>query len=136
MNNENQRQPWAANYQRNHGFTSGNNGGYGSHQQRWQADRGYQYRPRDNGASMQSRAGIDADLLQQIVQAVVAAVTAATKVTESTQGAPPTTALTGGTGQHAMTSVATSNAAPQATHEIQDNQGTGAKARDNEGQGP
>jgi hypothetical protein len=79
---------------------------------------------------------IDADLLQKTVQAVVAAVTAATKVTESTQGAPPTTALTGGTGQHAMTSVATSNAAPQATHEIQDNQGTGAKARDNEGQGP
>ncbi|KAM0852978.1 hypothetical protein ACQ4PT_051394 [Festuca glaucescens] len=30
----------------------------------------------------------------------------------------------------------TSNAAPQPTHEIQENQGTGAKAKDNEGQGP
>ncbi|KAK1696778.1 hypothetical protein QYE76_013475 [Lolium multiflorum] len=130
MNNEQRH------YQRNHGYTSGNNGGYGGHQQRWQDDRGYQYRPRDNGASMQSRVGIDADLLQQTVQAVVAAVTAATKVTKPTQSAPPTAALTGGTGQHAMKSVATSNAAQQAAHEIQDNQGTRAKARDNEGQGP
>ncbi|KAM0828223.1 hypothetical protein ACQ4PT_067689 [Festuca glaucescens] len=135
-NNDNQRQSWAANYQRNNGYTSGNNGGFGGHHQRWQGDRAYQYRPRDNSASMQSRSGIDADLLQQIVQAVVAAVTAATKVTDPTPGVPLTTALTGGTGQHTMTSVAMSNAAPQATHEIQDNQGTVAKTRDNEGQGP
>ncbi|KAM0837391.1 hypothetical protein ACQ4PT_061693 [Festuca glaucescens] len=135
-NNENQRQAWAGNYQRNTGYNSGNNGGYGGHQQRWQSDRGYQYRPRDNGASMQSRAGIDADLLQQTVQAVVAAVTAGTKVTEPVKGAPPMTATTGGTEQHAMTSVATPNAAPLPTHEGQQNQGTGAKAQDNEGQGP
>ncbi|KAM0903547.1 hypothetical protein ACQ4PT_018595 [Festuca glaucescens] len=135
-NNENQRQAWAGNYQRNTGYNSGNNGGYGGHQQRWQSDRGYQYRPRDNGASMQSRAGINADLLQQTVQAVVAAVTAATKDTEPVKGAPPMTATTGGTEKHAMTSVATPNAAPLPTHEGQQNQGTGAKAQDNEGQGP
>ncbi|KAK1669197.1 hypothetical protein QYE76_057356 [Lolium multiflorum] len=70
------------------------------------------------------------------VQAVVAAVTAASKVNEPTLGAPSTAALAGGTGQHAMTSVATSNAAPQATIEAQNNQGTGSNARDNEGQGP
>ncbi|KAK1613893.1 hypothetical protein QYE76_019410 [Lolium multiflorum] len=70
------------------------------------------------------------------IKAMVAAVTAASKVNEPTLGAPSTAALVGGTGQHAMTSVATSNAAPQATIEAQDNQGTGSNARDNEGQGP
>ncbi|KAM0929734.1 hypothetical protein ACQ4PT_001433 [Festuca glaucescens] len=104
--------------------------------ERWQDGHGYHYRPRDTGASMQSRAGLDADLLQQTVQAVVAAVTAATKVAEPTPGASPTVGLSGGAGQHAMTSVATSNAAQQATLVVQDNQGMGAKARDNEGQGP
>jgi hypothetical protein len=63
MNNGNQRQSWGVNHQRNDGYASGNNGGFGAHQQRWQGDRAYQYRPRDN-SNMQSRSGIDADLLQ------------------------------------------------------------------------
>ncbi|KAM0863643.1 hypothetical protein ACQ4PT_044458 [Festuca glaucescens] len=87
MINDNQRQQWGGNYQRHSGYNSGNNFGYGGNQQRWQADRGYQYRPRE-----QPRSGIDADLLQQTVQAVVAAVTAATKVTEPSQSAPPAVA--------------------------------------------
>jgi hypothetical protein len=66
---------------------------------------------------------MDADLLQQTVHAVVAAVTAATKVAEPTPCAPPKVGLSGGTGQHVMTSVATSNAAQQAAHVIRDNQG-------------
>ncbi|KAM0869186.1 hypothetical protein ACQ4PT_040841 [Festuca glaucescens] len=98
------------------------------------------YRVRDNGASMQARSGIDADLLQQTVQAVVAAVTAATKVSEPIQSAPPTVAhvdsLTGGTDQHAMMSVAAPNAVPQPTQGVQENLGAGAKGKDNEGQGP
>ncbi|KAM0873685.1 hypothetical protein ACQ4PT_037891 [Festuca glaucescens] len=133
---DHQRQSWAGNYQRNNGYNAGNNGGYGGYQQRWQSDRGYQYRPRDNGANMQSRAGIDADLLQQTVQAVVAAVTAATKVTEPAQGVPSMTPLTGSKEQHTMTSVATPNAAPQPTLEVQQDQGAGAKTKDNDGQGP
>ncbi|KAM0838855.1 hypothetical protein ACQ4PT_060706 [Festuca glaucescens] len=125
-----------AHTKRNNGYNAGNNGGYGGYQQRWQSDRGYQYRPRDNGANMQSRAGIDADLLQQTVQAVVAAVTTATKVTEPAQGVPSMTPLTGSKEQHTMTSVATPNAAPQPTLEVQQDQGAGAKTKDNDGQGP
>ncbi|KAK1601452.1 hypothetical protein QYE76_018638 [Lolium multiflorum] len=75
-------------------------------------------------------------LIKQTVQAVVAAVTAANKVNDTTQGAPTTTVVTGGTGQQETTSVATSNAVPQATIQVQDNQGTGSKVKENEGQGP
>ncbi|KAM0836214.1 hypothetical protein ACQ4PT_062457 [Festuca glaucescens] len=138
MNNANQYQHWAGNHHRNSGYNSGNNLGYGGNQQRWHADRGFQYRARDNGASMQPRSGIDSELLHQTVQAVVAAVTAATKVSE--QSAPSAVAnaasLTGGTDQHAMTSVAAPNAVPQPTQGVQANQGAGAKGKDNEGQGP
>ncbi|KAK1631983.1 hypothetical protein QYE76_006298 [Lolium multiflorum] len=74
--------------------------------------------------------------IKQTVQDVVAAVTAATKVHDTTQGAPTTAAVTGGTRQQEMTSVATSNAVPQATLQVQDNQGTGSIAKENEGQGP
>jgi hypothetical protein len=80
-NYANQQQQWAGNYQRSSGYNSGN-------QQRWNANRGFQYRARDNVANVQTRSGIDADLLQQTVQAVVAAVTAATKVAEPVQSTP------------------------------------------------
>jgi hypothetical protein len=130
VNNDNQRQPWAGNFQRNNGFSSGNNGGFHGHQQRWQGDRGYQYRPRE-----QPRTGIDADLLQQTVQAVVAAVTAATKANEPSQGASPSVPLTGGLGLHAMTPVAVPNAATQVTQVTKETQGTAATSNDAEGQG-
>ncbi|KAK1611062.1 hypothetical protein QYE76_034735 [Lolium multiflorum] len=129
MNNGNQRQPW-----RNEGYVAGNNGGFGAHQQRWQGDRGHQYRPRDN--NMQSRSAIDADLLHQTVQAVVAAVTAATKVSEQAPVAPVATEGTGGAGQPATASVAMSDAAPNAMQEGHENTGAVTKPVDGAGQGP
>jgi hypothetical protein len=135
-NNENQRQPWVQNNQRNNGYGSGNNGGYGAQQQRWQGDRAYQYRPRENNASMQSRSGIDPDLLQQTVQAVVAAVTAATKISEPAPAVPSAISVPGGAGQSAEPSVVIPEAAPQMAQEVLDNQGNVAKAKDSEGQGP
>ncbi|KAM0898292.1 hypothetical protein ACQ4PT_022009 [Festuca glaucescens] len=70
--------------QRGGNFISNNNS-YGGNQQRWNSGRGGSYVNRNRGQESEGamRSGIDADLLQQTVQAVVAAVTAATKVTEA-----------------------------------------------------
>ncbi|KAM0894841.1 hypothetical protein ACQ4PT_024277 [Festuca glaucescens] len=138
-NYANQQQHWAGNFQRSSGYNSGNSSGYGGNQQRWNADRGFQYRARENGANMQPRSGIDADLLQQIVQAVVAAVTAATKVAEPIQSTPTAANIdivAGGKDQHVMTPVAAPNVVPQPAQVVQENQDAGAKGKDNEGQGP
>ncbi|KAM0887204.1 hypothetical protein ACQ4PT_029203 [Festuca glaucescens] len=70
--------------QRGGNFISNNNS-YGGNHQRWNSGRGGSYVNRNRGQESEGamRSGIDADLLQQTVQAVVAAVTAATKVTEA-----------------------------------------------------
>ncbi|KAM0853722.1 hypothetical protein ACQ4PT_050886 [Festuca glaucescens] len=136
-NYANQQQHWAGNFQRSSGYNSGNSSGYGGNQQRWNADRGFQYRARDNGANTQPRSGIDADLLQQTVQAVVAAVTAATKVAEPIQSTPTAANIdivAGGKDQHVMTPVAAPNVVPQPAQVVQENQDAGAKGKDNEGQ--
>jgi hypothetical protein len=133
MNNANQN--WAGNHQRSSGYTSGQNTGYGGYQQRWQGDR-FHYRARDNGPNLQSRSGIDSDLLHQTVQAVVAAVTAATKVSEQSvpTGVTSAATLTGGAEQN--TSVAAPTTASQPTQVVQATQGASAKGKENDGQGP
>jgi hypothetical protein len=135
MNNANQN--WAGNHQRSSGYTSGQNTGYGGYQQRWQGDR-FHYRARDNGPNLQSKSGIDSELLHQTVQTVVAAVTAATKVSEQSvpTGVASAATLTGGADQNTMMSVAMPTAAPQPTLVVQANQGASAKGKDNDGHGP
>ncbi|KAM0849021.1 hypothetical protein ACQ4PT_053994 [Festuca glaucescens] len=145
MGSGNQQDNWggANHFQRSSNYNNGSNFGYGGNQQRWNVARGggFQYRARDNGAGVQARSGIDADLLHQTVQAVVAAVTAATKISEPTQNVPHVAAnttdiLARGADQHAVMPVAVSNAVPQQTQGVQDTQVAGAKGKDNEGQGP
>ncbi|KAM0825230.1 hypothetical protein ACQ4PT_069695 [Festuca glaucescens] len=145
MGSGNQQDNWggANHFQRSSNYNNGSNFGYGGNQQRWNVARGggFQYRARDNGAGVQARSGIDADLLHQTVQAVVAAVTAATKISEPTQNVPHVAAnttdiLVGGADQHAVMPVAVSNAVPQQTQGVEDTQVAGAKGKDNEGQGP
>jgi hypothetical protein len=135
----NQQQQWVGNYQGGSGYNSGN-------QQRWNAERGFQYRARDNVANVQPRSGIDADLLQQTVQAVVAVVTAATKVTEPVQSTASVVNIDVGAGgkqdQKVITPVAAPNVISQPAKAIQPaqavhgNQDEGAKGKDNEGHGP
>jgi hypothetical protein len=79
------------NYQRDANFQNSNRFNYGGNQQRWNNGNipgrgGYQNRFRANGHGVAARIGIDADLLQQTVQAVVAAVTAAQKTPEAVGG--------------------------------------------------
>jgi hypothetical protein len=85
---------------------------------------------------LQSRSGIDSDLLHQTVQAVVAAVTAATKVSEQSvpTGVTSAATLTGGAEQN--TSVAAPTTASQPTQVVQATQGASAKGKENDGQGP
>ncbi|KAM0924360.1 hypothetical protein ACQ4PT_004980 [Festuca glaucescens] len=136
-----------ANFQRSANFNNNNRFGYGGNQQRWITGRGggFQNRSRANGTSAAARNGIDADLLQQTVQAVVAAVTAATKISEPPVATVPQVAavadgLAAGTGQQVGMPVAAPNAIPQqptvTSQGVQDTQGAGAKGKDNEGQGP
>jgi hypothetical protein len=83
---------------------------------------------------MQPRSGIDADLLQQTVQAVVAAVTAATIVAEPIQSTPTAANIdivAGGKDQHVMTPVAAPNVVPQPAQGVLENQDAGAKGKDN-----
>ncbi|KAM0926371.1 hypothetical protein ACQ4PT_003471 [Festuca glaucescens] len=149
MGSRHQEENWGGantNFQRSANFNNGNRFGFGGNQQRWNTGRGgsYQHRFRDNGAGAPARSGFDVDRLQQTVQAVVAAVTAATKISEPAVATPQVAAvpdnLAGGTGQHAVMSVAAPNAIPQQTpviiQGVQDTQGDGAKGKDNEGQGP
>ncbi|KAM0830239.1 hypothetical protein ACQ4PT_066356 [Festuca glaucescens] len=111
MGSGHQEENWGgsnANFQRSANFNNGNRFGYGGNQQRWNTSRGggFQNRFRANGTGAAARNGIDADLLQQTVQAVVAAVTAATKISEPAMATVPQVAtvsdgLAGGTSQHA-----------------------------------
>ncbi|KAM0880541.1 hypothetical protein ACQ4PT_033491 [Festuca glaucescens] len=109
--------------------------------ERWNSGRGggFQYRPRVTDTGVPSRNGIDAELLQQTVQAVVAAVTAATKAVEPS-AAPISHAavVDSDRGQQVGMPVAaptTSQLPTVISQEPQDNQGVGAKGKENEGQG-
>ncbi|KAM0905253.1 hypothetical protein ACQ4PT_017525 [Festuca glaucescens] len=104
------------NYQRGNNYSSNNRFAYGGNQQRWNTGRGGGYVNRPRATGTEARNGIDAELLQQTVQAVVAAVTAATKVSE-----PPAMRVT----QVAYLG-----------QEAQVIQEAGAKGKDNEVQGP
>jgi hypothetical protein len=124
MGSGNQQDNWdrANHFQRSSNYNNGSNFGYGGNQQRWNVARGggFQYRARDNEASVQAWNDIDVDLLHQTVQAVVAAVTAATKISEPTQNVPhvagnTTDILAGGVDQHAVMPLAVPNAVSQQT---------------------
>ncbi|KAM0901965.1 hypothetical protein ACQ4PT_019530 [Festuca glaucescens] len=130
-----------ANFQRGANFNNNARSGHGGNQQRWNSGRGggFQYRPRVTDMGVPSRNGIDAELLQQMVQAVVAAVTAATKDVEPS-AAPISHAavVDGDRGQQVGMPVAaptTSQLPTVISQEPQDNQGVGAKGKENEGQG-
>ncbi|KAM0879424.1 hypothetical protein ACQ4PT_034237 [Festuca glaucescens] len=110
-------------------------------EQRWNSGRGggFQYRPRGTDTGVPSRSGIDADLLQQTVQEVVDAVTAATKAVEpSAVPVSHAAGVDGDRGQQVGMPVAaptTSQLPTVISQEPQDNQGVGAKGKENEGQG-
>ncbi|KAM0842952.1 hypothetical protein ACQ4PT_058013 [Festuca glaucescens] len=129
------------NFQRGANFNNNARSGHGGNQQRWNSGRGggFQYRPRVTDTGVPSRNGIDAELLQQTVQAVVPAVTAATKAVEPS-AAPISHAavVDGDRGQQVGMPVAaptTSQLPTVISQEPQDNQGVGAKGKENEGQG-
>ncbi|KAM0893247.1 hypothetical protein ACQ4PT_025232 [Festuca glaucescens] len=127
-----------ANFQRGPNFN--NNDRFGN-QQRWNSGHGggFQYHPRVTDTGVPSRTGIDADLLQQTVQAVVAAVTVATKAVElSAAPASHATVVDGDRGQQVGMPVAaplTSQLPTVISQGPQDNQGVEAKGKENEGQG-
>ncbi|KAM0844987.1 hypothetical protein ACQ4PT_056692 [Festuca glaucescens] len=106
---------------------------------------GYQNRFRANGDGVAARSTIDADLLQQTVQAVVAAVTAAQKIPESVGG----TAVHNAAGADVSSTVPSQSAvmpvaAPTTIQqqlampnkEAMDTQVAGANGKENEGPGP
>ncbi|KAM0871601.1 hypothetical protein ACQ4PT_039282 [Festuca glaucescens] len=118
-----------------------------NNQSRWNnnARGGYQPNYRNNGQFQSSRSGIDADLLQQTVQAVVAAVTAAQKTTDHVGGV----AVLGAVGNDAGAgvpnmNVAVSAAAPTTSQQhvevanptVSDAKEVGSKGKDAEEQGP
>ncbi|KAM0871713.1 hypothetical protein ACQ4PT_039199 [Festuca glaucescens] len=134
-------------YHRGGNFNSNNNRfGYGGNQQRWNTGRGGSYvnRSRVQETAGAPRSGIDADLLQQTVQAVVAAVTVATKASE-----PPAVQVPVATvihdagvvdGHHVGAPVAVPNPTVQQQKEtaqvIREGNEITAKGKENEGQGP
>ncbi|KAM0865223.1 hypothetical protein ACQ4PT_043439 [Festuca glaucescens] len=100
---------------------------------------------RTNGQTQPARSGIDADLLQQTVQAVVAAVTAAQRTTEPVGG----TVVPAAAGNDVLSRVSNNNvvvsaAAPttiqqqveMTNHTLTDAQEVGSKGKETEGQGP
>ncbi|KAK1681753.1 hypothetical protein QYE76_042601 [Lolium multiflorum] len=101
------------------GNFSTNNNNYGGNHQRWNSGRGgaYENRNRGNESEGAVRGGIDADLLQQTVQAVVAAVTAATKLTEAPVGQVPVVTVAHDPGQATVDSqtVVASGVVPNST---------------------
>ncbi|KAM0879421.1 hypothetical protein ACQ4PT_034237 [Festuca glaucescens] len=129
------------NFQRGANFNNNARFGHGANQQRWNSGRGggFQYRPRGTDTGVPSRSGIDADLLQQTVQEVVDAVTAATKAVEpSAVPVSHAAGVDGDRGQQVGMPVAaptTSQLPTVISQEPQDNQGVGAKGKENEGQG-
>ncbi|KAM0853242.1 hypothetical protein ACQ4PT_051215 [Festuca glaucescens] len=135
------------NYQRGASQNS-NRFGYGANQQRWNSGNnvgrgGFQNRFRANPHGGVARGGIDADLLQQTVQAVVAAVTAAQKAPEvagASQVHVTVGTEVGVTNQDAVVSVAAPTIVQQqgdvAIQEGTDPQVAAAKGKENEGPGP
>ncbi|KAM0861459.1 hypothetical protein ACQ4PT_045878 [Festuca glaucescens] len=115
-------------------WNSGNNVGRGG---------GYQNRFRANPHGAVARGGIDADLLQQTVQAVVAAVTIAQKAPEVAGASQVHAAVgteVGVPNQDAVVSVAAPTVVQQqgdvAIQEVTDPQVATAKGKENEGPGP
>ncbi|KAM0868618.1 hypothetical protein ACQ4PT_041201 [Festuca glaucescens] len=127
-------------------FTS-NNSRYGGNQQRWNTGRGGALVNRNRGQETEGalRGGIDADLLQQTVQAVVAAVTAATQAKDAPVAQPPVVHAVQGSepdiavGQVVEAPVAVPNSsAPQplgTSQVIPDSTERAANDKENEGQG-
>ncbi|KAM0842884.1 hypothetical protein ACQ4PT_058062 [Festuca glaucescens] len=100
---------------------------------------------RTNGQTQPARSGIDADLLQQTVQAVVAAVTAAQRTTERVGG----TVVPAAVGKDVVSGVPNKNVVVSAVapttikqqvemtnHTLTDAQEGGSKGKETEGQGP
>ncbi|KAM0849117.1 hypothetical protein ACQ4PT_053932 [Festuca glaucescens] len=134
----------AGHFQR--GVNRFNNRNY-NNQQRWNNSGrgGYQQNFRTNGQTQPARSGIDADLLQQTVQAVVAAVTAAQRTTEPVGGtAVPAAAcndvLSGVSNKNVVVSAAAPTTIQQqvemTNHTLTDAQEVGSKGKETEGQGP
>ncbi|KAM0891521.1 hypothetical protein ACQ4PT_026357 [Festuca glaucescens] len=131
------------NFQLGNNYNNNNRFVNRANQQRWNMGRGggYSYRPRATGTDASARNSIDADLLQQTVQAVVAAVTAATKANE-----PPAMRVShvADSGMAVEQQVGMPAAAPNVTvqqpivtgQEAQVIHEAGAKGKDNEVQGP
>jgi hypothetical protein len=116
---------------------------HGANQQRWNVGRGggYTNLPRTNGGDANARNGIDADLLQQTVQAVVAAVTASTKVNEPpamrvSQVANSCMVVEQQEGMPAADPIPTTQKPIVLGQEAQGAQEVGAQGKDNELQGP
>ncbi|KAM0930524.1 hypothetical protein ACQ4PT_000898 [Festuca glaucescens] len=117
-------------------WNNGNNLGRGG---------GYQNRFRANGNGVAARNGIDADLLQQTVQAVVAAVTVAQKIPEPAGGtavhaAAGSDVFSGVPSQPTVVPVAAPTVIQQQiavpNQEVVDAQVAGAKGKETEGPGP
>ncbi|KAM0920367.1 hypothetical protein ACQ4PT_007556 [Festuca glaucescens] len=139
------------NYQRGAILHNSNIFSYGGNQQRWNNGNnpgrggGYQNRFRANGNGVAAKNGIDADLLQQTVQAVVAAVTVAQKIPEPAGGtavhaASGSDVLSGVPSQPAVVPVAAPTVIQQQiavpNQEVVDAQVAGAKGKETEGPGP
>jgi hypothetical protein len=134
------------NYQRG-APQNGNRFGYGANQQRWNSGNnggrdGYQNRLRTTPNGAVARGVIDADLLQQTVQAVVAAVTAAQKV-PAAGGMSQVRVAVGSEGapnQEVVVSVAAPAVVQQqgevVTQEERNPQVAAVKGKENEGSGP
>jgi hypothetical protein len=134
------------NYQRG-APQNGNRFGYGANQQRWNSGNnggrdGYQNRLRTTPNGAVARGVIDADLLQQTVQAVVAAVTAAQKVPEAggMSQVRVTVGSKGAPNQEVVVSIAAPAVVQQqgevVTQEERNPQVAAVKGKENEGSGP
>ncbi|KAK1618468.1 hypothetical protein QYE76_023985 [Lolium multiflorum] len=116
------------------------NSRYGGNQQRWSTGRGGAMVNRNRGQEAEGslRGGIDADLLQQTVQAVVAAVTAATKTKDAPVAQAPVVAQASEPVAVAAPVVEAPASEPQQlgmSHVITEGTETDATVKENEGQG-
>ncbi|KAM0842883.1 hypothetical protein ACQ4PT_058062 [Festuca glaucescens] len=130
--------------------STGMNGGQGYQEEKlgrrcWIVSERCQSNFRTNGQTQPARSGIDADLLQQTVQAVVAAVTAAQRTTERVGG----TVVPAAVGKDVVSGVPNKNVVVSAVapttikqqvemtnHTLTDAQEGGSKGKETEGQGP
>ncbi|KAM0834290.1 hypothetical protein ACQ4PT_063701 [Festuca glaucescens] len=144
-----QQENWgggSGNFQRGANYHNANIN-FGGNQQRWNnhGRGGYQQRFRTNGHDVSARTSIDADLLQQTVQAVVAAVTAAQKTTDdggrmAVHAAAGHEVGSGVPNQPTVVSVAAPTVMQQQVEapnqEVEDAHVVGTKGKESEGQGP